>query len=253
MTEEEKKRLIDAVNSWGNNITEIYYKIGRAVPFTAQRFPDGRDSSWYRSQYVQVVEVKPHGHYGKAYGFYYRNGERADSSDIESICWCRKDDKEPQEIPNSGCGGWRLLDIQGEPSKEFKLWRLEDVLDFGKYEGHTIKDVARTDWEYLEWAVYKAHKLFVDVNELESYHAFPDPGLKPTDIMPLGKYKGQTLGYVYANDVKYLAWLERNHEPFKVDWQSFHKPGEPTIENILSSNEAGDDINVNSFTWDWEN
>lgn len=44
MTEEEKKRLIDAVNSWApQNITEIYYKIGRAVPFTAQGFPGGRD------------------------------------------------------------------------------------------------------------------------------------------------------------------------------------------------------------------
>ena len=44
MTEEEKKTLIDAVNCKypHQNLTEIYYNIGRALPFTAQRFPDGR-------------------------------------------------------------------------------------------------------------------------------------------------------------------------------------------------------------------
>ena len=54
MTEEEKRKLIDAVNCKfpHNNIMELYYNIGRALPFTAQRFPDGRVSDWYRSQYV---------------------------------------------------------------------------------------------------------------------------------------------------------------------------------------------------------
>ena len=67
MTEEEKSKLIDAVNCKfpHNNIMELYYNIGRALPFTAQRFPDGRVSDWYRSQYVQVVKVMPHGKYGK--------------------------------------------------------------------------------------------------------------------------------------------------------------------------------------------
>lgn len=57
MTEEEKKTLIDAVNCKypHQNLTEIYYNIGRALPFTAQRFPDGRVSDWYRNQYVEVV------------------------------------------------------------------------------------------------------------------------------------------------------------------------------------------------------
>lgn len=52
MTEEEKKTLVDAVNCKypHQNLTEIYYNIGRALPFTAQRFPDGRVSDWYRNQ-----------------------------------------------------------------------------------------------------------------------------------------------------------------------------------------------------------
>ena len=66
MTEEEKKTLIDAVNCKypHQNLTEIYYNIGRALPFTAQRFPDGRVSYWYRNQYVEVVRVEPHGRGG---------------------------------------------------------------------------------------------------------------------------------------------------------------------------------------------
>lgn len=87
MTDEEKKTLIDAVNCKypHQNLTEIYYNIGRALPFTAQRFPDGRVSDWYRNQYVEVVQVKPHGKGGK-YGdvlvFYFRNGKRADVNDM---------------------------------------------------------------------------------------------------------------------------------------------------------------------------
>jgi hypothetical protein len=84
MTEEEKKTLVDAVNCKypHQNLTEIYYNIGRALPFTAQRFPDGRVSDWYRNQYVEVVRVEPHGRggkFGNVFGFYYRNGERADA------------------------------------------------------------------------------------------------------------------------------------------------------------------------------
>lgn len=55
------QKLIDAVNCKfpQNNLIELYYNIGRALPFTAQRFPDGRVSDWYRNQYVQVVKVEP--------------------------------------------------------------------------------------------------------------------------------------------------------------------------------------------------
>lgn len=83
-TEDEKQKLIEAINCKfpQNNIMELYYNIGRVLPFTAQRFPDGRISDWYRNQYVQVVRVEPkgkYGKYGKAFGFYYRSGVREDS------------------------------------------------------------------------------------------------------------------------------------------------------------------------------
>ena len=227
MTEEEKGKLVEAVNCKfpHNNIMELYYNIGRALPFTAQRFPDGRVSDWYRSQYVQVVKVMPHGKYGKygkAFGFYYRNGERADSSDIEGLCWCKKDDQEPQEIPNSGCGSWMLLDIQGEPSTDNpKVLGLDDVIDFGKYKGVTIREVIEKDWHYIEWAVLQSQRLYVDVEAVVNYHESCIVSLKPSDIMQFGKYKGQSLASVYATDAQYLRWLESNNDSFRIDWDSF--------------------------------
>ena len=227
MTEEEKRKLIDAVNCKfpHNNIMELYYNIGRALPFTAQRFPDGRVSDWYRSQYVQVVKVMPHGKYGKygkAYGFYYRNGERADSSDIEGLCWCKKEDQEPQEIPNSGCGSWKLLDIQGEPcSDNPKVLGLDDTIDFGKYKGVTLREVIEKDWQYIEWAVLQSQRLYVDVEAVVKYHESCIVSLKPTDVIQFGKYKGQSLASVYATDAQYLQWLESNNDSFRVDWDSF--------------------------------
>ena len=216
MTEEEKKRLIDAVNSWApNNITGIYYKIGRAVPFTAQRFPGGPKTNWYKSQYVQVMEVRPRGDFGNAYGFYFRNGVRADSSDIEDHCWCRKDDTEPQKVRLSGSGDWRLLDIQGEPTEEIRLKEPDYIIDFGKYKGHTIREIANKDYEYLVWLVLETHKFFFDARKVNGV------GYKSSDIMPFGEYKGQTLASIYAKDASYLERIEKSDEFFKVDWNTF--------------------------------
>lgn len=154
-----------------SSFPEIYYNIGRILPFTAQRFPDGRVSDWYRNQYVQVVKVEPHGRfgkYGKVYGYYFRNGERADSSDSPENSWCKKDDTEPKEIPCCGCGSWFLLDIQGEPieGNEVKVLGLDDIFTFGKYKDKTIKEVIDTDWNYVKWAIIDSQRLIADIEML---------------------------------------------------------------------------------------
>lgn len=42
MNTEDKQKLVDAINCKfpQNNIMELYYDIGRVLPFTAQRFPE---------------------------------------------------------------------------------------------------------------------------------------------------------------------------------------------------------------------
>ena len=229
----DNQKIVDAINSKfpHNNLVELYYNVGRALPFTAQRFPDGRVSDWYCSQYVEVVRVEPHGKYGKygkVYGFYYRNGERADSSDVESICWCKKNDTEPQEIPNSGCGSWALLSIVGEPTSEpVKVLELDDVLDFGKYKGKKLCEIIINDWQYIKWAVLGSQRLFVDIEEIVAYHEANMPKLTPSDKMTFGKYKGRSILEVYKEDQQYLRWLEENNSSFRVDWKLFLSLAEP--------------------------
>jgi len=223
------QKLVNAINCKfpHNNLIELYYNVGRALPFTAQRFPDGRVSDWYRSQYVEVVRVEPKGKYGKVYGFYYRNGQRADSSDVDAICWCKKEDTEPKEIPNSGCGSWALLEIKGEPSVEpIKVLGLDDPIDFGKYSGRKLREIIIEDWQYVKWAVIGSQRLFADVDEIIAYHEANTPKLTPTDKMTFGKYKGRTLMEVFRDDHQYLRWLEDNNSSFRVDWKMFNSSSE---------------------------
>jgi uncharacterized protein (DUF3820 family) len=169
-----------------------------------------------------------YGKYGKVYGFYYRNGERADSSDVESICWCKKNDTEPQEIPNSGCGSWALLSIVGEPTSEpVKVLGLDDVLDFGKYKGKKLCEIIINDWQYIKWAVLGSQRLFVDIEEIVAYHEANMPKLTPSDKMTFGKYKGRSILEVYKEDQQYLRWLEENNSSFRVDWKLFLSLAEP--------------------------
>lgn len=142
-----------------DNIFDIYYRIGRALPFEVRRFPDGRVSDWYRSQSVLVTKIAPKGDYGHAWGYYLRNGKREDSH------WCRKSDTEPRPIPCCGCGGWVLVNAVGTPTttpntendeaetpKPKDILGPADTMRFGKYKGKTIAQVKTEDEQYLRWA-----------------------------------------------------------------------------------------------------
>ena len=152
-----------------DNIFNIYYDIGRAIPFEVQRFPkDATD--WYKSQSVLVTEIHPRGKYGDAFGFYLRNGEREDSY------WCKKDETEPQLIPCCGCGGWSLVRVIGEPIVETKgkkpvvVLEPEDVLSFGKYKGKKVIDVFLENNQYLQWAEANIRDFLVNWQSLMRLH-----------------------------------------------------------------------------------
>lgn len=222
----EKDILINAVNCKfpRQNLIEIYYNIGRALPFTAQRFPDGRFSDWYYKQYVEVVRVEPHGKQGKlgkAFGFYYKNGKRADASKQgDKETWCAKDEIEPQPIPCSGCGSWFLIDVLGEmTASPIKVLTLDDVLDFGKYKGIPLKDVIVKDWQYVKWAILESQRLYTDKEKAENYYMEHRPTLCFEDVISFGKYKGKSIFEVYRLDPQYLEWLSQNVESFYLDWK----------------------------------
>lgn len=222
----DKNKLISAINQKGlrNSLITIYYNIGRALPFTAQRFPDGRVSEWYKSQYVEVFDVKPGGKggkYGNAYGFYYRNGKREDSwEDDPDKSWCKKDDTEPQEIPNAACGSWILLDIKGEPTTDpIKVIGVNDVLDFGKHNGKILAEVIHSDWSWVRWAISSDHFYF-DIEEIMKERMKDIKVLEPEDILTFGKYKGRTIKEIAREDLSYLKWVNENSEDFVINFKA---------------------------------
>lgn len=221
----EKEKLIKTINQKGlrNSLISIYYNIGRALPFTAQRFPDGRISDWYRNQYVEVHEVKPGGKggkYGHAYGFYFRNGERADAIENNpEHSWCKKDDVEPQGIPCAACGSWVLLDFLGEPTAEpTKVYELNDTLEFGKHKGKTLSEIIRGDYGWIQWAVDNSEHFFCDMDAVQAERKKTIKVLQPDCVLPFGKYKGQTIKNVSESDMQYLRWLSMNCDAFKINF-----------------------------------
>lgn len=158
-----------------DNIFNIYYDIGRAIPFEVQRFPkDAND--WYKNQSVLVTEIRPRGKYGNAFGFYLQNGQRADSY------WCSKDETNPQLIPCCGCGGWSLVRVIGEPSVEAKdkkpvtILEPEDVLSFGKYTGWKAFDVYLENNQYLQWAEANVRDFLVNWYSFARIHRLMQKG-----------------------------------------------------------------------------
>jgi hypothetical protein len=221
----EKEKLIEAIRSKGfhNSLISIYYNIGRALPFTAQRFPDGRVSNWYASQYVEVHRVVPGGkggRYGNAYGFYFRNGERADAYDTPELNWCKKEEIEPQGIPCAACGSWFLLDILGKPTAEpAKIYGLDDVLDFGKHKGDLLRNVVHNDYGWVNWAIRESDHFFCDVEKIVAEHEKSRKILLPEDILTFGKYKGQSIRQVFETDPNYLVWVTQKMNDVIINFE----------------------------------
>lgn len=154
----DKQKLIGASQAKGlrNSLISIYYDIGRALPFCAQRFPDGRVSEFYKSQYYEVHQIKPKGkggQYGDAYGYLYRNGVKVSN--------------EMEQISCAACGSWVLIDILGEPTKISKMHYPDDVVDFGKYKGKTIRYIYENDRSYLSWIERSIPTFLMDISEIE--------------------------------------------------------------------------------------
>ena len=221
---QDKEKIIKAINSKGlsNSLISIYYLIGKALPFRAQRFPDGRVSNWYRSQFVEVYSVKPsgkYGQYGNAYGLYYRNGVRADARENSpEHSWCKRTDTEPQDVPCGSCGSWVLLDILGEPTCEpIKLLGLYDIIDFGKHKGKLLIDVIHEDWKWVKWAIHECDRFFCDIDDVDQERQKDIVVLTPDDKLGFGKYAGKAIKEIYKIDPNYLSWMLENTEDFILD------------------------------------
>lgn len=128
------------------------------------------------------------GKYGDAFAFYYRNGERANSTDDPNYCWCKIDDTEPQPVPCGACGSWVLLDIQGKPTQDpVKVLGLEAVFERGKHKGEKEIDVIHKDWNWIKWAKEESDFFFFDIDAVISEHQKDVHILRAEDTFPQGK------------------------------------------------------------------
>ena len=136
-----------------DNIFQIYYNIGKRLPFQVKRSPSGlkgsRDEEYRYSQegrtfMVEKIKIR-NKIYGTAYGYCMIDGVRDDDNEY------MKGYKEG-EIPCAGCGEWVLIDIPGVDLNEvFPLHGPDYKLPFGKYKGKTLREVYAVDPQYVHW------------------------------------------------------------------------------------------------------
>jgi uncharacterized protein (DUF3820 family) len=135
--------------------------------------------------------------------------------------------------------GWQLSVYQGKRSHATiaEEHPAAVVIPFGKFKGQTLGQVAASEPGYLAWLAENARTdslraaaqaLLEDGAEPQATppaspsppHPQPQPsapqarprlGTRPADVeIPFGKFKGQTLGEVIAQERGYVEWLARN-------------------------------------------
>lgn len=218
-----------------DNIFNIYNKIGKRLPFQVKRSVKGKgvtDTKYRYSQegYTFMVErIEPKGEYGEAYGYCMVNGVRDD------LCLKKYYPDNKGEIPNAGCGGWVLVTIPGVNMDEvFPTYNANDIVTFGRYKGKTFLEVYNENPEYISWLrdsspYFKIDYLSLTGNTSEDENLTEiligefckRPRITIDDIIPFGKYKGQTFKDVYKIDSKYINWMINNVDTIDYDISSF--------------------------------
>jgi len=113
----------------------------------------------------------------------------------------------------------RLLDILGEPTTEgTKVYELDDVLEFGKHKGDTLRKVIAEDFHWVEWAVIYSEHFFCNIDAVIEERKKTIKVMQPDDIISFGKYKGKTIKEICDIDRNYLIWLANNSSDIKIDF-----------------------------------
>ena len=196
-----------------DNIFNIYYNIGRIVPFQVKRADRGFQAlpeNLYKptGRTFMGEKVEPKGKYGKAYGYCLVDNVRSD----EYLKIYNPDYKieDIAEIPCAGCGAWVLVDVPGHSLDEiFPIHKAEEILQFGKYKGKSLGDIYTTDYQYLYWLETTDRFFKIDFEGLKQLYPnvekYSDISISER-IIGFGKYKGKKFNEI-KDDISYLEWL----------------------------------------------
>lgn len=217
-----------------DNVFQIYYNIGRRLPFIVKRCKQGfACSSSIERMYSKrdrcflVEKIEPKGKYGKAYGKVFVDGvpNNEYSADIED-----------NEIPCAGCGDWVLVDVPGVDMKEvFPPRGNEYVIEFGKHKGKTLREIYESDPEYIFWLLETDYWFHVDFRDLlnipndvvdikpiiQAEYDRLYPMVKIDDTITFGKYRGRSYKEVYEENPEYIHWLLHTNNNLRFDVNSF--------------------------------
>ncbi len=122
-----------------DNVFQIYYNIGKRLPFQVKRSPMGLDEEFRYSQegrtfMVERIEIR-NKIFGTAYGYLMIDGVRDDDNEYMK-------GYEKGTVPCAGCGEWVLIDVPGVDMNEiFPPHKPDFVLPFGKYIGKTLAEI----------------------------------------------------------------------------------------------------------------
>lgn len=220
-----------------DNIFNIYYNIGKRVPFQVKRSHVGlkgwRDKDYRYSKEgktFMVERVEPRGKYGEAYGYCLIDNVRND----EYMHEVYPDNK--GEIPCAGCGEWVLVDVPGVDMDEvFPVHKADELIPFGQYKGKTYAEVYKEDPKYIFWLLESDPYHKIDIPTLtgiavDDEHAEEKlrkeidrvfPKVKVDDAVTFGKYKGKTYREVFAEDPQYIEWFVQTNDRLDLDADSF--------------------------------
>lgn len=226
-----------------DNIFNIYYNIGKRLPFQVKRSEVGlqRSINWEnrlstKGRTFMVEKIEPKGKYGKAYGYSLEDNKL--SEEYLTFYYPNYKAGEIVEIPCAGCGEWVLIDVPNVDMNEiFPVHLPEEIMPFGKFKGKSLQEIYEADPQYIFWLLDQDPYYRVDIPRLIGKEAKTDeefkqicseeydrvvPQLTPHSKIKVGKYKGLSFEEVSLIDAKYIEWFLQNTNE-RIDYNSFCK------------------------------
>jgi hypothetical protein len=126
--------------------------------------------------------------------------------------------------------GLMIIGVTGKYQVYYTLWKYspKSMVSQLSYMGNLATDIIR--------AVEKAKRIAgKQPIYFEQYDTLKGLMGAPSDIVPFGKYRGKTLGEVYAEDPQYVIWISKNFQSRNAKQDEFLKIAKEFTDNYFRS------------------